>query len=117
MHRFARKAAQASECADRVGKFSEFVDDVFGKQDSLGLKSWGSFGRDLGLSDTISFITCINAAPTVARIVAGEALARSEQVQGTPTFILNGWRFSSVPTPEEFARVAESVLVGKAPSR
>lgn len=38
-HRFARPAARAAECAATSGDFGPFLDTVFAKQDSLGLKS------------------------------------------------------------------------------
>jgi hypothetical protein len=43
MHRFARPAARAAECANTLGKFDAFQRVLFGKQDSLGLKPWGSY--------------------------------------------------------------------------
>ncbi|MGQ0765436.1 MAG: DsbA family protein [Gemmatimonadota bacterium] len=41
-HRFAKPAAQAAECAAEAGRFAQFVDLVFQKQDSLGLLSFTS---------------------------------------------------------------------------
>jgi hypothetical protein len=55
MHRFARPAARATECAGLQGKFGQMVDAVYNKQDSLGLKSWSDYGRDAGVADTVAF--------------------------------------------------------------
>ena len=40
MHRFAEISAVAAECAEEQDRFVEFVEVVFQKQDSIGLKSW-----------------------------------------------------------------------------
>jgi len=41
-HRFALSAARAAECAAREHLLHDWIDAVYNKQDSLGLKSWGS---------------------------------------------------------------------------
>src|SRR5262249_27765533 len=42
IHRFARPAARAAECARTSGRFFEFVSAVFAKQDSMGLRTWSA---------------------------------------------------------------------------
>lgn len=39
MHKFARPAAYAAECADKMGRWQAFQSLLFERQDSLGLKS------------------------------------------------------------------------------
>lgn len=90
-HRFALAAARAVECADSMHHLEGFVDVVFEKQDSLGLKTWASYAQDSGVSDTVSFRQCMTSDPPPARIAAGSALAKKLGVKGTPTLMVNGW--------------------------
>jgi hypothetical protein len=113
-HRFARVAAQASECAAREKRFGAFVDVAFAKQDSLGLKSWNSYARDAGVTDTIAFGRCVAEARPADRIDSGYAAGMRIKLSGTPTFILNGWRFPVPPSTEALSRAIDDVLAGRA---
>ncbi len=112
-HRFARLAAQASECAASRGRFAPFVDVAFAKQDSLGLKSWASYGHDAGINDTLEFVRCVGSVQLATRIDSGSALARRKGLTGTPTFFINGLRFDGAPAPDELFHIADSVLTAK----
>lgn len=109
-HRFAVQAAQAAECASARGRFESFVDAVYAKQDSLGIKSWGSYAREAGIADTTSIARCARDPRLFQRIQAGRELALSWEVSGTPTVIVNGRRFAHPPTKGEIERVIEDVL-------
>jgi protein-disulfide isomerase len=115
MHRFARPAARAAECANALGRFEQFVNVVYDKQDSLGLKTWLSYARDAGIRDTNRFQRCVGATTPVPRIEAGVALARRMGARGTPTVILNGWRYFTPPDEKELERAVLAVLAGKEP--
>lgn len=114
-HRFARIAAQAAECADRQGRFSQLVLAVYEKQDSLGLKQWGSYGADAGIPDTARFTACVRSTEQFARIDSGLALAQRLQFYGTPTIIVNGWRFHRTPSAQQLMRVVDDLLAGREP--
>ena len=116
IHRFARIAARAIECATSVGQGSQMMEVVFTKQDSLGLKSWPGYAAEAGVSDTVQFTRCVTASNRLARIDSGLALFQRKGIRGTPTFFLNGWRFSIPPSDEEFARVADALLAGRKPA-
>jgi protein-disulfide isomerase len=113
-HRFARSAARAAECAAKSGRFAEFEDVVFAKQDSLGLKSWASYARDAAILDTSAFLKSASDTARVARIEEGIALGKKFGVNGTPTVLINGWRFSFL-APDSLSRIVERVASGKAP--
>lgn len=113
MHRFALSAARGAECAERLGKFAEWVDIVYAKQDSLGLKSWGAFARDAGIADTAAIGRCAMDPAPVARIEAGRAFGDRLHVRGTPTVIVNGWLLPYTPTGEELSKLIESLAAGK----
>jgi protein-disulfide isomerase len=113
MHRFARGAAVASECALRAGKFDDIQRTFFEKQDSLGLKSWGSFARDIGIGDTVSFNACVRTE-SFARIDSGVAIGGRLAVTGTPTVFVNGYRFAGL-TGDGFRRMVDRIVAGKPP--
>jgi len=114
-HRFARASAQAAECAYQQGRFPQFVDAVFELQDSLGRKPWGSFGRVAGIADSARFADCTAAKVPSPRIDSGFALGQRMKISGTPTLIVNGWRFSAPPTDSELSGVVDALLAGHKP--
>jgi protein-disulfide isomerase len=114
-HRFARPAARAAECADRSGRFAEFVALAYDKQDSLGLKPWTSYALEAGVRNTARFARCVADASPVPRIDDGVALAHRMGVRGTPTVIVNGWRFSSPPAEAELIRTVAALIAGDRP--
>jgi protein-disulfide isomerase len=97
MHRFAMPAARAAECARVEDKFASMVDVLFKKQDSLGLKSWGSYATEAGVRDTTAFARCVTNSSSLRIVDAGLASGKNIGVRATPTVIINGWRFSSPP--------------------
>ncbi len=114
-HRFAKPAARAAECAERFGRFGALHDLLYEKQDSLGLKSWASFAAAAGVKDTVQFARCAADTAAVPRIAAGLALGKKVGVRGTPTIVLNGWRYWSIPDSTELEHVITEFLEGKAP--
>jgi protein-disulfide isomerase len=115
MHRFARPAARAAECAGERGRFEQFLNLVYERQDSIGLKSWASFAREAGVPDTVAFLRCVSASAAVPRIEAGLALGQRIGVTGTPTVIINGWRYFSPPDSLELDRAVSALLAGRSP--
>lgn len=114
-HRFARQAAQAVECADARGRVSELVDLVYTKQDSIGMKSWGSYAQDAGIKDTAAFRQCALNPTMAKRIEAGKGLADRMHINGTPTVFVNGWRYGRAPGREELEQIVRTVLKGGSP--
>lgn len=109
-HRFALPAARGLECAASAGRGPQWIDAVFEKQDSLGLRSWGGFARDAGLSDTAALTKCVMDPSPFERIEGGRALGVKIRVQGTPTVLINGLRFPNTPTRDEMAHVIDSLV-------
>jgi hypothetical protein len=105
MHRFARPAAVAFECArGDLSRQQRIVDLLYAKQDSLGLKAWAGFAREAGIQDTLSFDSCVREPRDLSRLDLGEAAAKRLGVQGTPGVMVNGWLFPAPP--------ADSILIG-----
>ncbi len=114
-HRFARAGGVAAECAHAQGQARRFIRSVYQKQDSIGLKSWLSFGLDAGMPDSSQFVDCLASPGASARVEAGFVTARDRQLAGTPTVIVNGWRFANPPNTQELVAAVEKILRGEAP--
>lgn len=108
-HRFARPAARAAECAAEQGRFAAFLDAVFEKQDSLGLKPWASFARDAGEVDSASFERCVGSSDEVEQIRRGLAIGNELGIAGTPTILVNGWRYGVTPYDSLSRAIRESL--------
>jgi len=113
-HRFAKTAAHAAECAADQGRFGEFVDLTMTKQDSIGLKSWGSFAQDAGVADEETFADCVTRPRLPPAVDSGVAAAARLGIHATPTVLVNGWHvpFYSVP---EVTRVIRDIGAGRRP--
>lgn len=115
IHRNAYAAAKAAECAQEEGRFEQFIDAAFAKQDSLGIKPWLEYASLAGIADTANFGTCFADTSRVERVERGRALGALLKVKGTPTVIVNGWRFPTTPSDSTFRRVVRDIIDGKTP--
>jgi protein-disulfide isomerase len=94
MHKNARSAAVAAQCAFEQGKFWPMHNVLFMSQ-----KSWGdlrdpsdyflSLGRGLGLDD-VKMAACMTSSATQKKVMDDVAEGRSTGVKATPTFFVNG---------------------------
>jgi protein-disulfide isomerase len=117
MHPQALAAARAVECARASNRFAQAVDFVFANQDSLGKRDWSWFGRGAGVTDTARFRRCVADTTTVPIIREGLELGSKVAVRGTPTVLLNGWRYGGVPSDTELIRATDDLLAGRKPYR
>lgn len=91
IHRYALEASEASECAADQGKFWEYVDLAFEKQQEMTLESFAVWAGELGL-DTAKFEKCMKGHIHRDAILADYKEGRDLGVNGTPTFFVNGQR-------------------------
>ena len=116
IHRFARPAARAAECAALQDRFAEYVHVVFLKQDSLGLKDWSSYANESGIRDAVGFQECVAQTGLVPRVEDGLEIGEELDVQSTPTVIINGWRLGFPPRDTEgYIGVIRDILAGVEP--
>ena len=116
MHRFAAGAAQAADCAAKEGKFDSMSSVLFGKQDSLGIKSWASYASEASVADAAAFDACARQKPdSLSKASIGARLAMQLKLRATPTILLNGWQFSAPPREETLAKAISALLAGKKP--
>ncbi len=109
IHRFSRLASRALECADSVGASARFVEAAYAKQDSFGLKAWADYAREAGVGDTSRFNRCVQDTVSFPRITQGRALGDAMALEGTPTVVINGWRFSTTPSDEQILAFLDSI--------
>jgi protein-disulfide isomerase len=109
-HRFAMPAARATECVSRRGKVRQWIDVLYQKQDSLGLKSWSSFAQEAGIQDTAGINLCAMSVAPVARIDASLELGKQVDIKGTPTIAIDGWVYPSSPSSAQIDSAVASAL-------
>jgi protein-disulfide isomerase len=111
-HSHARKAAEASLCANAQGKFWEYHDALFADQSKLEVAELKATAERLGLDKT-KFDTCLDGEEQGKVIDADMAAAEQVGVSGTPAFFINGINLSGAQPAEEFERIINQELAGK----
>jgi protein-disulfide isomerase len=114
-HRFAVVAARAAECASAQDRFEAMYDQLFGGQDSFGLKPWTDYATAARVPDLAAFDACVKKTDPVVRIEEGKKLGAKLNIQATPTLIVNGWKLTRPPNIEELDTMVKAVLAGKDP--
>lgn len=107
-------AAQAAECAADQGKFWQYHDVLFEKQQGENQGTFNKdklvgFARDLGL-DMAQFEPCLNGDKTLQRVQADTNEAQQYGVRGTPTFFINGRPLVGAQPIEAFQQAIEEAL-------
>ena len=87
IHSRARRAAEASECANRQGKFWEYHDKLFENQQSLDINSLKNYASQIGL-DNSKFNTCLDRNEAASKVASDLQQATDAQGRGTPYFVL-----------------------------
>lgn len=96
-HPRANPAARAAVAAGNQDKFWEMADLLFEHQDTLEDEDLDRFATELGL-DMARFHTDMASPETQARIDADREAGHNLDVEGTPTFFINGRRFHEPPS-------------------
>jgi protein-disulfide isomerase len=89
IHQFARAAAVAATCANRVGAFQAYHDQLFGQPDSIGTKRWTRFAWEAGIRDTVRFAACLHDQSVDAAIRRDSVAAIALEISETPTLLIN----------------------------
>ena len=121
MHPFAMPAAVATRCAGEQGKFWEYRHALFERQNELGTAPYDALAAELGL-DVPRFAECQKDPAQVAAVRADIALAGSNRITSTPTFLvgrvvdgkLEGEGFAGAKPYADFAaRIDAALAAGK----
>lgn len=116
IHPNAKAAAIASECAQEQDGFWPYHDLLFEEQASWSQTSgddataaFVELAGNAGL-DTTTFSTCLESDAAQARVDADMKDAEAAQVDGTPTFFINGYRVVGAVPFSELEKVIEDEL-------
>mgnify|MGYP000860926104 CR=1 FL=1 len=92
IHPEAQKAAEASECAAKIGgndKFWQMHDQLFAKQQTLGTQTYLDIAKAIGLNEG-NFKTCLDSGEMAARVNNDTSEGSIAGVEGTPATFVNG---------------------------
>tara|TARA_Y100000310_G_scaffold343027_1_gene448806 strand:+ start:3647 stop:4357 length:711 start_codon:yes stop_codon:yes gene_type:complete len=111
-HSDAQKAAEATECAGKVGGddfFWGMHDKIFENQQAIGVSNLKSYASELGL-DQGKFDSCLDDGDTAAKVKAHAAEASKLGASGTPTFFINGVKVVGAQPYAVFEQAIEAAL-------
>lgn len=92
-HLLAKPAAQAAEAAGMQGKFWEYHSLLFAHQPDFQPDRLIGYAKDLGL-DTDKFKQDMNSDAVAQRVLVDQTDGNKARVDVTPTFFLDGVKFS-----------------------
>lgn len=111
IHPNAFKAAEAANCAADQGKYWEMHDLLFSSQDELTEEKFIEHATELQL-DTAQFTECLSSGKYIDEIRHDMHEGREYQVNGTPTFFINGQRLIG-PTRDQLQQAVAKKLSEK----
>lgn len=88
-HPLAFKASTSAEAAGMQGKFWEYKEKLFEKQETLTEKSFSEIAKDLGL-DLEKFNKDADSETALATVQGDLSTSNKLNLSGTPSFFLNG---------------------------
>lgn len=113
----SKRAAEAASCAGAQGRFWEFHDYLYTHQrgengGAFGGANLKGFAGALGL-DRAAFDRCLDAGTYAAAVDRDFAEARSLNLTGTPTFVINGTRVVGAQPASVFISLVDQKLAGR----
>jgi protein-disulfide isomerase len=98
VHKWAKPAAIASECADKQGKFEAYNDLLFDRQDQWSQAAmppleFDNYAKEIGL-DAAKFAACERDPAVADKVTAERKEGQKLGVQSTPTFFIDGERMT-----------------------
>ena len=112
IHPQARPAAIAAECAAEQGKFWEYHDQLFAKQQTLSDSVYTEIAKGLKL-DEKKFANCQKSDRPGKKIDADTQGGLGYGVQGTPTTFINGVEISGAQPYENLKAAIDAALAKK----
>lgn len=108
-HPQALPAALASGCAALQGGFEPMHRELFSNRRSLGEISWRELASRASIQDLDRFDACMRDSLSLPSVTRDRALALRLEAPGTPTVLINQFRFSGsarVTTVDSLVRLA-----------
>lgn len=113
-HKWSEKSAQAGECAYSQGKFWEFHDLIFEKQndwvdDAGAIDKFKSYAKEVGLEEN-RFNQCLDLGQTKDKVDYDMKEAIAKKVVSTPTFFIGEQTVLGAKSVEEFKTLIDEEL-------
>jgi protein-disulfide isomerase len=108
-HANARKAAEASRCANDLGKFWAYHDRLFEQQDKLGEKDLLEHAKALQL-DVAAFEKCLQSGKHKDSVERDYKDGGGLGVTGTPAAFINGMMLSGAQPLSAFTSIIDAFL-------
>lgn len=112
MHSRAEKAAEASRCASKQGKFWEFHDELF-RSKELDVDQLKAQARALKL-DSTQFDKCLDSGEEAAAVDSDRKEGTRLGINGTPAFFINGHFLSGAVDYAALREIVEQQLAAQA---
>lgn len=112
LHPFARKAAEASECASEQNKFWEYADVLYANQQSFSESYFGQAAGDLGLN-TEKFNSCLTSGKYAGKVNDNFQEGVNAGITGTPGIYINGQLIKGALPYENFKQIIDQALASK----
>lgn len=114
-HPEAQKAAEASECAAKLGgndAFWKMHDQLFAKQSSLGTQTYKDIAKQIGLNEG-NFSKCLESGEMAGRVQKDEQEGAAAGVNGTPANFINGKLESGAIPYNDFKAILQKAGASK----
>jgi protein-disulfide isomerase len=105
----SKKVAEGAYCASEQGKYWEYHALAFNKQSTLSMDSPIKLAKELKLSKG-KFSACLKNPATAKYVEKGKNLGESLGITGTPTFYINGQKYSGGLEPQDLSAAFEKAL-------
>ncbi|MBN2695350.1 thioredoxin domain-containing protein [bacterium] len=112
-HPLAKRAAIASNCALKEGKFWEYHDSLFSKQSEISEELFLNIADSLSLNKD-KFKACLDSKEELTKLENEIKSVESLEIQGTPTMFLNGSQIEAFSI-EQLSAAIDSELSGEKP--
>ena len=109
IHEEAQKSAEASECADEQGKFWQYHDLLYTRQNELSVKNYKTWAGEIGLN-TVQFDQCLNSGKFASEVQKDFQDGQAAGVRGTPGTFVNGRLVEGALPFAQFQTIIEEEL-------
>ena len=101
--------ALAGNCAYEQGKFWQFHDKLFQAKDDVVVSNLSQYAMQVGINIK-QFNNCLTSEKYKKEVFNDIADAQALGVKGTPTWFVNGYKFSGAVSLEQFKEIIDGVL-------